>query len=194
MHKSLKNYFRGAAICFLGMVIVCISLHPSVFKYYGYGISEFGAIHATVLPFFIGFAATIYFLIRIAITLKALSQFLSTTFFVSAICLSGIAVTSSPMSRFTYDLHWWFAGTLTLNILMTMVWQLRRGMTKTLDHLLAAVFLVTVIVSLLPHAQAIPIFGDFILRESIGFIASFWFLMRATFAHIGAHAAGKRFT
>jgi len=183
MLNSLKDYLRAIAICFLGMVAVCIALHPSIFRYYGYGISEFGAVHATVIPFFVGFAATVYFLTRIGLSLRKASRFLGTAFLVLAACLSGIAITSYPVNRFIYDLHWWFAGALVLTILVTMIWQLRSGESKILDYVLAMLFLFVTVMSGLPHITSTPIFGDFLLREMVAFAAAFWFIVRVVVTH-----------
>jgi len=180
MNRGITYGFIGTAISFLAMLGICVAIHPEVFHYYGYGISEFGAIHSTLIPFFCGFAATVIFLIVIALKLRQTNKILSAVFLLAALCLAGIAITSYPFNRLTYDLHWCFVSLLALVIVSGIVWRLRRGQVSLVDYVLALVFIATTIISILPIVRDIPIFRDFILRELICFVSSFWFLYRAT--------------
>jgi hypothetical protein len=53
------------------------------------------------------------------------------------------------------------------------------------DSVLATIFVATTIISTLPVVRDIPIFRDFILRELICFISSFWFLGKAALDKAG---------
>jgi hypothetical protein len=125
MTSDIKHYSLGAIISFLGTVGICILIHPNIFHYYGYGVSEFGAIHDTLVPFFLGFAATILFLALIALRLRSTAKALSLIFLLAASCLAGIAITSYPFNGFTYDLHWCFVILLTLVIVTGIIWRFR---------------------------------------------------------------------
>lgn len=184
MTNDIRHYFFGAAICFLGMVGICVLVHPDVFRYYGYGVSEFGTIHDTLIPFFVGFAGTAFFLTLIALSLRPANKFLSTIFLLVAATLCGIAITSYPFNRFTYQLHWCFVILLTLVISTEMARQLRIAAMATTDYVLVVIFFATTIVSILPIVRDIPIFRDFILRELLAFVSSFWFLGRAALRQV----------
>jgi len=178
MTDTIKRCLWGAALSFLGMVGICIFIHHSTLATYEYGISEFGAIRATQLPFFLGFAAAAVFFGFIAWQLRV-DRFLSKVFLIASLCLVGIAITSYPINRFTYDLHWCFVVALGLDVLTTMAQQAKSKPLGSIDYVLVVVFITITIISFLPILRHIPILRSFILREVIGFIAAFWFLGRA---------------
>jgi len=179
MTWDIKRSLYGAGASFLAMVGVCIALYPHIFRNYQYGISEFGAVHRTHIPFFIGFAATVFFLVRIAFLLRTADKPLSYLFCWVAFCMGGIAVTSYPIDRLWYDLHWVFVGMLVLGILAAMAMLTKRHAAGRLDYLLMTLFLVTTFVSILPVVHDIPGVRQFIPRELLGFVSSFWVLGRA---------------
>lgn len=178
MAQDIKHNLYGVGVSFFAMVAVCIALYPQVFRNYEYGVSEFGAIHRTLIPFFLGFAATVFFLVRTALLLRTKDRLLSWSFLWAALCMSGIAVTSYPIDRAWYDLHWFFVIMLTLGILVTMVLLIRRHSVERLDYLLMALFLATTVISILPVVHDIPGVREFIPRELLGFISSFLVLGR----------------
>jgi hypothetical protein len=179
MTPNIKRSLYGAGASFLAMVSVCVALYPHIFRNYQYGISEFGAIHRTVIPFFIGFAATVFFLARIAFLLRTADKLLSYSFYWAAFCMGGIAATSYPIDRLWYDLHWVFVGMLVLGILAAMGMLIKRRTTSGLDYLCMALFLATTFISILPVVHDIPGVRQFIPRELLGFVSSFWVLGRA---------------
>ena len=175
----IKRNLYGAALSFLAMVAVCIALYPQVFRNYEFGISEFGAVHRTLIPFFLGFAATVFFLVQIALLLRTKDRLLGWSFLWVALCMSGIAVTSYPIDRVWYDLHWFFVIMLTLGIVVTMVLLVKRRNVEWLDYLFMALFLIATVISILPIVHGIPGVREFIPRELLGFVSSFWVLARA---------------
>lgn len=177
MASTIKRYLWAAALSFLGMVGICVLIHPSTLATYEYGISEFGAIRATQIPFFVGFVATATFFALVAWRLRA-DRFLSIVFLLTAFYLIAIAATSYPVNRLWYDLHWCIVIALGFNVLITMA---RRAKSKSIDktdYALAAIFIAVTIISFLPILRHIPVLRSFVLREVIGFISSFWFLGR----------------
>jgi len=178
MILTIKRYLWGAALSFMGMVGICILMHPGTLATYEFGISEFGAIRATQVPFFIGFAATAAFFSLIGWRLRG-DRFLNTVFLITAFCLIGIAATSYPVNRLWYDLHWCIVIALGFNVLTAMVWRAKSRSISKADCVLAAIFIAITVISFLPILRHIPILRSFILREVIGFITSFWFLGRA---------------
>ncbi len=176
--RNIKPNLYGVAVSFLAMVAICIALYPQIFHNYEYGISEFGAVHRTLIPFFLGFAATVFFLVRVALLLRATDQLLSRSFWWVAVCMGGIAVTSYPVDRIWYDLHWFFVGMLTLGISLTMAMLIKRHKVTQLDYLFIALFAAITVISILPVVHDIPGVREFIPRELIGFVCSFWMLGR----------------
>lgn len=179
MTTTIRRFFAGAAISFFTMVGLCLVIHPAILRDYQYGISQFGAIGATQIPFFVGFAMTAAFLGLIALKLRARSKFLSTIILVAVFCLLAIAITSYPINRLTYDLHWCFVIALILNICIVMIQHIRNGSSTKQDYILAFIFALTTIISILPLVHHIPVFRNFVLRETIIFASSFWFMSRA---------------
>jgi hypothetical protein len=74
----IKRCLLGAGISFLSMAIVCILLYPEIFRHYEYGVSYFGSVSKTFVPYYLGFAATIIFTLLIARQLQSASKPLST--------------------------------------------------------------------------------------------------------------------
>lgn len=175
----IKRCLLGTGISFLGMAIVCILLYPAVFQHYEYGLSYFGSISITFIPYYLGFTLTIIFTLLVARRLQELSRPLSVAFYAFALFMTGVAVTSYSLSRVAYVIHWAFAVALTVCILVAIFWLLKQGNLTSTDYLLITTILVTVLVSALPIVQAIPIVKVYILREMLVFICSLWLLGRA---------------
>ncbi len=166
MDTITKRYFIGAAISFFGMVSLCLTIYPSILHNYQHGISQFGAIRTTQIPFFLGFAITAAFFGLISRHLRVISRFLSAVFLVATLCLICIAVTSYPINRFMYDLHWVFVILLIFDVVVAMTWHIKKDLLPSwTDYMLAFIFMGTTIISILPIIHHIPFFRNFVLRE-----------------------------
>src|SRR5690349_4757214 len=103
---SLKNYLLLAGISFLSMAAVCMLLYPDIFQHYEYGVSYFGSVGITAIPYYLGFALTILFT---GLAAKALQsdgrKQLSLAFWAFTICMVGIATTSYSINSAVYAVH-----------------------------------------------------------------------------------------
>lgn len=175
----IKRCLIGAGISFLSMATICMLLYPEIFQYPEYGVSYFGSVSATVVPYYLGFGLTIAFVVLIAGRLQSISRPLSIAFYAFAVCMTGVAATSYSLNHGVYATHWAFAIALTICILATIFWLVREDGMGLIDHILIVLVVATVIISALPVVNSIPIVKIYIPRELIVFAGSLWLLGRA---------------
>ena len=175
----IERCLIGAGISFLGMAAICTLLYPQVFRHPDYGVSYFGSVHLTFIPFYLGFALTIIFTALAAKRLMMLSKTLSLAFWSFAVCMTGVAATSYSLNHTVYATHWGFAIALAICILTATIWLIVRGRLKGLDYAVAGLIIVTIVVSALPVVNDIPIVEFYIPRELLVFICSLWLLGHA---------------
>lgn len=176
---KLKQYFIGAGASFLIMAAACILLLPEIFEHHEYGVSYFGSVSSTSIPYYVGFAVTITFVVLIARELQQASKPLSRIFWAVAVCMAGVAATSYSLNDTVYAIHWIFAITLTVCILAAIVSVVKQGGLTVLDYVLISLVVATVIISSLPVVNNIPGVKFYVPRELIVFICSLWLLGRA---------------
>lgn len=177
----IKRCLIGAGISFLSMATLCMLLYPEIFQHYEYGVSYFGSVSPTFIPYYLGFVITIVFTLMIARRLHSISNPLSATFYALAICMAGVMLTSYSLDSAIYTVHWAFAIALTGSILIAIFWLVRQGGLARIDYVLIALVVVTVIISALPIIHDIPIVKVYIPRELLVFVCSLWLLGRAAF-------------
>lgn len=158
------------------MATICILLYPEVFQHYEYGVSYFGSVSATSMPYYLGFGVTITLTALVAQRLRPFNKTLSAFFYAFAGCMAGVAGTS--YSHTIYAIHWGFAIALTIFILAAIYWLIRQGSLVWLDYLLVMLVVATVVVSALPVVHDIPGVRMYIPRELIVFVCSLWLLGR----------------
>jgi len=178
-YSFIKRCLIGAGISFWSMATICILLYPEVFQHYEYGVSYFGSVSATTIPYYLGFALTITFTLLVACRLWRISQPLSTAFWSLAVCMSGVAITSYSLNDMVYAIHWAFAIALTICILVTAFWLVKQGKLAWVDYLLIGLIFATVVISALPVIHHIPVIKIYIPRELLVFTSSLWLLGRA---------------
>ena len=162
------------------MAAFCILLYPQVFEHLNYGVSYFGSVRTTFIPFYLGFSLTITFTVLLAKRLAALSKPLSLAFWSFAICMTGVAASSYSLNHTVYVTHWGFAIALAICILTATIWLLTCRRLVRLDYALAGLLIVTIVVSALPVINDLPIVKFYIPRELLVFICSLWLLGRAS--------------
>lgn len=175
----IKRCLIGAGISFLGMATICVLLYPQVFQHPDYGVSYFGSVHATFIPFYLGFALTITFIVLLAKRLTTLSKPLSLAFWSFAVCMTGVAATSYSLNHTVYATHWGFAIALALCILTATIWLMARGRLKGLDYAVVSLIIGAIVISALPVVNDIPIVEFYIPRELLVFVCSLWLLGRS---------------
>lgn len=183
----IKRCLVGAGICFLGMAAICMLLYPQVFQHPNYGVSYFGSVRATFIPFYLGFALTIAFTALAAKRLMTLSKPLSLAFWSFAVCMTGVATTSYSLNHTVYAIHWGFAIALAICILAATIWLLTHNRLLWLDYALASLVILTLVISALPIVNDIPVVKVYIPRELLVFVCSLWLLGRAALK-FSAHA------
>lgn len=176
----IKRCLVGAGLSFLGMATICMLIYPQVFQHLDYGVSYFGSIRTTFIPFYLGFALTITFTALVAKRLMTLSKPLSLAFWSFAVCMTGVAVTSYSLNHTVYATHWGFAIALAICILTATIWLITQERLMRLDYVLAGLVIVTIFISALPVVNDIPIVKVYIPRELLVFICSLWLLGRAS--------------
>lgn len=174
-----RSCLIGAGISFLTMAIVCTLLYPEIFQHYEYGVSYFGSVSTTFIPYYLGFGLTITFVVLIARCLWSISKPLSIAFYAFAFCMAGVAITSYSLNDTVYAIHWAFAIALTVCILTTIFWLLKQGGLGLIDYILICLIVITVAISSLPVIHNVPVVKVYIPRELLVFACSLWLLGRA---------------
>ncbi|HTE22102.1 MAG TPA: hypothetical protein VK674_03600 [Candidatus Limnocylindria bacterium] len=175
----VKRCLIGAGISFVGTAAICILLYPEVFQHYEYGVSYFGSVSSTYIPYYFGFGITIILTALIGWRLRLIKKSLSMFFYAFAACMTGVAVTSYSLNHTVYATHWGFAIALTICILATIWWLIKQGGLARFDYILIVLIVTTVIISALPIVHSIPGVRVYIPRELIVFVCSLWLLGRA---------------
>lgn len=162
------------------MAAICMLIYPDIFRHYEYGVSYFGSVGATAVPYYLGFALTILFTGLVAKKLQSAGRKqLSLAFWAFTACMVGIAATSYSVNSAVYAIHWGFAIALTVCILGAIVGLTRRGGLALLDYVLISLIVTTVVVSTLPLVRSIPVVKIYIPREILVFVCSLWLMGRA---------------
>src|SRR4051812_12238671 len=65
-YRRALTYMTTAYIVFMTSTIICILIRPDLFDHPDYGISFFGSIRATLLPYTVGLLTVAYCLWRVA--------------------------------------------------------------------------------------------------------------------------------
>ena len=176
----IKRCLIGAGTSFLSMAAICMFLYSQVFQHPDYGVSYFGSVRATFIPFYLGFALTITFTALVARRLMTLSKPLSLAFWSFAVCMTGVATTSYSLNHAVYATHWGFAIALAICILTATIWLITHSRLAWLDYALAGLIVMTIIISALPVVNDVPIVKVYIPRELLIFICSLGLLGRAS--------------
>ena len=161
------------------MAAISILLYPEVFQHYSYGVSYFGSVQLTFIPYYFGFGTTIILTVLVAWRLRPCNKTLSTFFYTFAACMTGVAATSYSLSHAVYATHWGCAIALTVCILAAIYWLIKHGGLQRLDYILIVLVVGTVVVSALPFVNSIPVVKVYIPRELIVFTGALWLLGRA---------------
>jgi len=172
VHQIIKRCIIGAYASFMGMTAICFLLYPEILDNYTYGISYFGSVPLTMIPYYLGFSGTIICLGVIAWQLlrfwpKVLP--LVTAFWLGTAFMIGVAATSYSTSDSVFLVHLVICIGLTLNELIIAAWVITRRDTEMFDIFLALVLVITVLVSALPVVHNMAILRSFPLRELIVF-------------------------
>ena len=154
-------------------------LHPQIFQHYDYGVSAFGSVPVTSIPYYFGFGITIFLTALTARRLQSANRPLSVFFFAFAACMMGVAITSYSASDAVYAVHYGFVIALTICILAAIGWLVKQGGLTWLDYILMGLIIVTVVVSALPIVHSIPGVRVYIPRELTIFVCSLWLLGRS---------------
>lgn len=175
----IKRCLVGAGVSFLSMAAVCMLLYPEIFQHYEYGLSYFGSVPITFIPYYLGFGTTIILTVLVGWRLRSCAKTLSAFFYTFAICMTGVAATSCSLNHAVYTIHWGFAIALTVCILATIYWLVKQGGLSRVDYVLIVVVITVIAISALPAVNNIPVVKVYILRELVVFAGSLWLLGRA---------------
>lgn len=180
----IKYCLVGAGVSFLAMAAICMMIYPEVFRHYDYGISYFGSVPSTLIPYYVGFTLTVTFVVLVAKRLWRIDRPLSGAFWAIAIFMVCVAASSYTLSGFMYALHWVFAALLVACILVTIFWLVWRSGLSWLDYALASLVVCTVVISGLQVVHNIPIARAYIPRELLVFVCSLWLFGRTALGSI----------
>lgn len=172
VHQIIKRSAIGAYTSFLGMTAVCFLLYPEILDNYTYGISYFGSVPLTMIPYYLGFSGTI---ICLGIIAWQLLRFwpqilpLVVAFWLGTVLMIGVAATSYSTSDSVFLIHLIICIGLTLNELIIAFWIITRRRADSIDLILGLILATTVLVSVLPVVHDTPILRSFPLRELVVF-------------------------
>ncbi len=181
-HQIIKRCIIGGYASFLSMAAVCFLLHPQILDNYTYGISYFGSVPITMVPYYLGFAGTIACMLIVAWQLLRFGQRalpLQVGFALGSILMAGVAITSYSVSDTVFFIHLILCLGLVLNEAVLIFWIVLQKDASGLDYGLALLFAVTVIISVLPLIHDLTIIRSFPLRELIIFVCALGLAGRA---------------
>lgn len=187
--KTVKIYLSVASLSFIGMMALCILLYPQIFKHADYGLSAFGVVTVTRIPFIIGFTLTSVAMVLIGRLLSPCSQQLAKAFWSFGVLLFCIAISSLPSGSVAYYTHWFLVLCLTLCIVATMVSVIRLGGLSLLDHVLLCILSMALVASAVPFIYHLPYIKLFLPRELLVFICSLWLFGRAALRQVKVEEA-----
>ncbi len=160
--------------------VVCILIRPDLFDHPDYGISFFGSIRNTLVPYTLGLLTVVYCLWRIAQVLVAYprGRVVRIGYLFGAACLLGITLT--PMAL--HPVVWWTHIAISLVLLISqiavVVWILRQKGLSWIDYLAGAAFFISGIAMVLSGTWP-GILGVYALGELAVFNSNIVLLGRA---------------
>jgi len=142
-HRAVRRYLIISLVSFIGSCAICISIRPDLFDHPDYGISFFGSIAKTLIPYVLGLLITAWCLRGIA---RELRPFPSTkplrgALLLSALLLVCIVLTPMALSPAVFWSHIAISAILGLTQIAMVVWILLRSDPGPIDYLLALVLL-----------------------------------------------------
>lgn len=172
--SRITRYLIAACAAYvLCMNIVCMLLQPQLFSHPHWGISYFGSLARTSIPYYGGFAIVVACLAGITYELRRTRQawrFLYRTLWAVTLLAFGTAVTSSMHGAFLWWSHIVISFALTVVPVPALVVALRRPGTKWYEYACMAL-LVTGVVTLNLSATWAGVLGLYAWAEMIIFIA-----------------------
>jgi len=189
-YRRVRAYLITACLVFMGSSIVCMLIRPDLFDHPDYGISFFGSIRATLVPYTLGLLTVVYCLWATAGELKAYqhARGLRTGYLFGAACLLGITLTPMALNTFVWWTHIAISFILLVSQVAVTVWVLRQKHTTWIDYLIGAVFFGSGIATVLSGTWP-GILGVYAIGELIVFNSSILLLGRAALHIIGHNQA-----
>lgn len=141
-HQRIRTHLAIACVAFMGSSIICILIRPDLFDHPDYGISFFGSIRATLLPYSLGLLTTAYCLWAIAKELRPYpaARHLYIGYLLGAVCILGITLT--PMAL--HPVIWWTHIAISFVLLVSQItvitWTLQQKTASWIDYLLGSLF------------------------------------------------------
>ena len=179
-YRRVRLYLITAWVTFMGSAVICMLIRPDLFDHPDYGLSFFGSIRATLVPYVIGLltVAVCLWLIAKERTGYKKARLLRIGYLFGAGCLAGIILT--PMAL--HPVVWWTHIGVSLVLLVSQnvvtVWVLRQKDANWIDYLTGAVFFMSGIAMVLSGTWP-GILGVYAIGELFVFSSSIVLLGRA---------------
>lgn len=186
-YYQIRRYLIIAFVTFLGAAGICMLIRPDLFDHPDYGLSFFGSIRATLVPYTIGLLTVVYCLWSIAKLLKPYKQArpLRLGFLFGAGCLLGITLTPMALHPIVWWTHIAISIVLMFSQIAVTVWVLCRKESTWIEYIIGALFFAGGIATVLSGTWP-GILGVYTLGELVVFTTSILLLGRAAL-HIAKH-------
>lgn len=150
-YRRVRMYLITAFTAFFAMSIICILIRPDLFDHPDYGLSFFGSIRNTLVPYIAGLLTIVYCLWAIARELRPFKQadVLRRIYIVGAATMLGIVLTPMALHPVVWWTHIAIGFVLLFNLLFATAWILLRKGTPLLDYLIGAALLASGTVTVL---------------------------------------------
>jgi hypothetical protein len=179
-HRAILRYAVISFASFIGSSTLCILIRPDLFDHPDYGLSFFGSIAKTVVPYALGLLTTSWCLWRIAHELTPFKDTkpLRLALRFAAICLVGIVLTPMALAPAVFQTHLVISGLLALSQMVAVAWILCRTKAKLPDYLLGIAFYVSGVATILSGTWP-GILGVYAIGEIGIFISELAIISRA---------------
>lgn len=185
-HQRIRRYLILAFTVFMGSSLICMLIRPDLFDHPDYGISFFGSIRATLVPYTLGLLTVVYCLWAIARELRPYpyARLLRLGYLAGAACLLGIVLTPMALHPVVWWTHIGISFVLLVSQIVVSVWLLLHKEATWVDYLIGFFFFTGGIATVLSGTWP-GILGVYTLGELVVFTTSILLLGRAALGYAG---------
>lgn len=179
-YKRVRTYLIVAFVVFMTSSFICMLIRPDLFEHPDYGLSFFGSIKKTIVPYMLGLLTVVYCLWSISKEIKHAKHArpLHLGFVVGAGCLLGITLTPMALHPIVWWTHIAISVVLEISMISVVVWILLQKEATWIDYIIGALFFVAGVATFLSGTWP-GILGVAALGELVVFATSILLLGRA---------------